>query len=136
MQSPAALKRLRAEITTMQGWKGRPSLTHGDIRLKNVLLDEKGKIRAILDWENCTSNLAPYWELSIALHDLCIDEKEALLKGYGLSVREFARAAAAIKALNILNYSGAVEVALAAKDKTQLEFLRARLHGAFDLHSL
>ena len=54
-----------------------------------MLLDEKGRSCTILDWENCTSNLAPYWELSIALHDLCIDEKEQFLEGYGLSIAEW-----------------------------------------------
>jgi hygromycin-B 4-O-kinase len=111
-------------------------LTHGDIRFKNVVLDETGKIRAILDWENCTSNLAPQWELSIALHDLCIDEKEAFLEGYGISPREYAHFAAAIKTLNLLNYSDAIKDAIATNNHARLEELRARLNGTFDLHSL
>lgn len=133
---PEDLKKLRRSAAELREWKGHPALTHGDIRFKNVVLDEKGKIRAILDWENCSSNAAPHWELSIALHDLCIDEKEAFLDGYGMSAREYARCANAIKTLNILNYSGAIEEAFAAKDKKKIESFRARLHGMFDLHSL
>jgi len=130
------LKKLRDNIDELRRWRGRPALTHGDIRFKNVVLDESGKIRAILEWENCTSNLAPQWELSIALHDLCIDEKEAFLEGYGISPREYGRLSGAIKTLNILNYFGAIEDAIATKNRRRLEQLRARLHGAFDLHSL
>jgi hygromycin-B 4-O-kinase len=131
-----ALKSLRAEIRAMRGWRGRPSLTHGDLRLKNMLLDEKGKICTILDWENCTSNLAPYWELSIALHDLCIDEKEQFLEGYGLSPRKYCDISRGIKALNILNYTPTIDDAARAKDRKKLDSLRVRLHGAFDLHSV
>ena len=136
MLPPAALKSLRARIRTMRGWRGRPSLTHGDLRLKNMLLDEKGRICTILDWENCTSNLAPYWELSIALHDLCIDEKEQFLEGYGLSPREYSDIACGVKTLNILNYTPTIDEAARAKDRRRLEALRVRLHGDFDLHSL
>jgi hygromycin-B 4-O-kinase len=136
MLSTRKLKTLRREVDQLRKWSGRPALTHGDIRFKNVVLDESGKIRAILDWENCTSNLAPQWELSIALHDLCIDEKEAFLRGYGISPREYSRLAPAIKTLNILNYAGAIEESIATKNQRRLEELRARLHGTFDLHSL
>jgi aminoglycoside phosphotransferase (APT) family kinase protein len=136
LMRPPALKKLRHNIAELRQWRGRPVLTHGDIRFKNVVLDETGKIRAFLDWENCTSNLAPHWELSIALHDLCIDEKEAFLQGYGIAPREYARCASAVKTLNILNYFGAIEDAIANKNRRRLEELRARLNGAFDLHSL
>ena len=136
LMRPNDLKRLRKNVLELKRWKGRPALTHGDIRFKNVVLDEAGKIRAFLDWENCTSNLSPHWELSIAMHDLSIDEKEAFLQGYGMSPKTYSRLAAAIKTLNILNYSGAIEEALNTKNQRRLDELRARLHGAFDLHSL
>jgi hygromycin-B 4-O-kinase len=136
LMKPNDLKMLRYNINELRRWRGRPALTHGDIRFKNVVLDETGKIRAFLDWENCTSNIAPQWELSIALHDLCIDEKEAFLEGYGVSPREYSRLAPAIKTLNILNYFDAIENAIRAKNRRRLEHLRARLQGAFDLHSL
>jgi aminoglycoside phosphotransferase (APT) family kinase protein len=133
---PTDFKKLRRNVNQLRTWNGRPALTHGDIRFKNIVLDEAGKIRAFLDWENCSSNLSPHWELSIALHDLCIDEKEAFLEGYGLSLRQYSAIAPAIKTLNILNYTGAIEEAIAARNRRRLDALRARLHGAFDLHSL
>jgi hygromycin-B 4-O-kinase len=136
LMKPTDLRKLRHNINELRQWRGRPALAHGDIRFKNVVLDQTGKIRAFLDWENCTSNMAPQWELSIALHDLSIDEKEAFLDGYGVSVREYARLAPAVKTLNILNYFNVIEHAIRTKDRARLEQLRARLHGAFDLHSL
>ena len=50
--------------------------------MKNVIVNEAGEIKAILDWEDCSSNCAPYWDFSIALHDLSIDGKQKFLEGY------------------------------------------------------
>ncbi len=41
---------LSAQIPTQQ----RVSVVHGDYRLDNTVLDENGRVRAILDWEICT----------------------------------------------------------------------------------
>lgn len=41
---------LSARIPTQQ----RVSVVHGDYRLDNVVLDERGAVKAILDWEICT----------------------------------------------------------------------------------
>jgi len=133
---PARLKKLRSQVHLMRQWKDRPSLTHGDIRLKNVMLDEKRKIIALLDWEDCMSTIPPYWELSIALHDLNIDEKQVFLEGYGMSFEAYREAAPDIKAINVLNYSRAVRHAVERKDELRMAHLRARLNGAFDLYSL
>jgi len=130
------LKKLQGEIESMRNWSIRPTLSHGDIRLKNVMVGATGKIIAILDWENCTSNVAPYWELSLALHDLTMDEKQNFLDGYGLDLKAYMQIAPAIKALNILNYARSVRHALKRQDKKRLLGFRARLSGAFDLYSL
>lgn len=41
---------LSAQIPSQQ----RVSVVHGDYRLDNTVLDEQGRVRAILDWEICT----------------------------------------------------------------------------------
>jgi aminoglycoside phosphotransferase (APT) family kinase protein len=133
---PANLKKLRRQLQLMRGWNRSPTLSHGDMRLKNVMLNERQKIVAILDWENCTSNVAPCWELSIALHDLTMDEKQSFLDGYGLALKDYVQMAPAIKALNLLNYADVVTRAVKHKDKVRLFNLRVRLNGAFDLYSL
>jgi len=99
------------------------SFNHGDLRLKNILLDSEGRIAAILDWEKCLSQVAPYWELSIALHDLSIDDKEAFLEGYGLNPANYALSAPAVRFFNILNYSTEVSQAAEQGDHPALERL-------------
>lgn len=113
-----------------------PALNHGDIRLKNVIVDGYGLITALIDWEDCVSNLAPEWELSLALHDLSIDEKQAFLEGYGLSPGQITEIAPVIKALNIINYAPAIERIAESNDTARLEQYRLRLGAALDLYSL
>jgi len=132
----AQLKRIRSILEGAAGKNRKPALNHGDIRLKNVLVNDDGKVIAVLDWENCTSNLAPEWELSLALHDLSIDEKQQFLEGYGLDAARMEETAAVVKALNVVNYAPEVERMMKAKDAAQLDYYRIRLNGVLDLYSL
>jgi hygromycin-B 4-O-kinase len=110
-------------------------LNHGDLRLKNVLVDKQGKITAIVDWEHCVSNIVE-WDFSIALHDLSIDERQQFLMGYGVTETRFTALAPLIKALNIANYAPVV-VHLSTRERTlKLKQLRLRLKGYLDLYSV
>lgn len=113
-----------------------PSLNHGDLRLKNVIVDDDGEIAAIVDWEECLSTIAPQWDLSISLHDLSIDEKHIFIDGYGISNEQMAEMAPLIKAFNIINYSNAIERAVEVRDHKTLAEFKLRLGGGFDLYSL
>jgi hygromycin-B 4-O-kinase len=129
-----AFDELRESVSAMRRWRRTPVLHHGDLRLKNVIADEEGRrIAAIIDWEHCLSAPKPYWDLSISLHDLGVDEKEVFLDGYGMSVREFARMARYVRALNLLNYAWAIGQAGKERDRKRLEWMRLRLTGGFDL---
>jgi len=130
------LEKIREILQSVSQSNPKPSLNHGDIRLKNVMVDNGGKITAILDSENCTSNLAPHWELSLALHDLGIDEKQVFLEGYGLPEKKVREIAPVMKAINIVNYAPEIERLAEAKDTVRLEQYRTRLGGALDFYSL
>jgi aminoglycoside phosphotransferase (APT) family kinase protein len=130
------LARLISFFEKIKKWKGKPSLNHCDLRLKNVLATDKGKIKAIIDWENCSSNMAPYWDFSIALHDLSIDGKEKFLEGYGLNFKEFNQMAYAVTAFNLVNYIPTLQQIIDSKDRNVLELYKLRLNGSLDLFSL
>ena len=134
--SAAKLKELERIVTDAQTKEPKTSLNHSDLRLKNVIVDEGGDIAAIVDWEDCISTIAPEWEVSIALHDLTIDEKQAFIDGYGLTVRQVAEMAPLIKAFNILNYSRTIESAIQTGDQKNLDQIKSRLAGRLDLYSL
>lgn len=136
MLTRAKLANLDRHFKKIFKWKLAPVLNHSDLRLKNILVNKKGKIQAIIDWENCSSNIAPYWDLSIALHDLSIDGKQRFLEGYGLDFNEFNKMSYALTAFNLVNYVPTLQEAIEKNDKAKLEFYRLRLNGAFDLFSL
>lgn len=132
----ATLQEISRIVENAKSRDGNASLNHSDLRLKNVIVDEGGDIAAIVDWEECLSTIAPQWELSIALHDLSIDEKHALIEGYGLSTRQVREMAPLIKAFNILNYSHVLEQAIADENDKTLSDIKLRLMGSLDLYSL
>lgn len=130
------LREIARIVENASAHDGRASLNHSDLRLKNVIVDEGGDIAAIVDWEECLSTIAPQWELSIALHDLSIDEKHAFIHGYGLSDRQIKEMAPLIKAFNLLNYSHVIEQSIANHDDKTLSDIKLRLFGSLDLYSL
>ena len=130
------LKQLASIVESVPENGINQSLNHSDLRLKNVIVDEGGDIAAIVDWEECLSTISPQWELSIALHDLSIDEKQIFLDGYGLSDHQTKEMAPLIKGFNLLNYSTAIEIAVNKNDHKTLNDLKLRLSGCLDLYSL
>lgn len=136
MLPPARLATLQAVMREVESWTESPVLHHGDMRLKNTVVDEAGRITGVIDWEMCVSSIAPYWDLSLALHDLSIDAKQAFVSGYGLSQAQLREIAPALAAFNVINYAGLVEEALRAGESERLEDYRTRLSGALDLFCL
>lgn len=136
MLGPKALSRIKAELRKMEKWKQAPCLNHGDLRLKNMLVDKEGKIVAMIDWENCISFIPPYWDVSIALHDLSVEGQWRFLEGYGIKDKDILQIAPALKAINILNYAPVIERMVASKDKRGLSHYAVRMQGALDMFSL
>lgn len=132
--TPQRTRALKKVFSAAAKEKGRPVLNHSDLRLKNVIANEKGGIMAVIDWEGCTSNIAPAWELSLALHDLGVDEMQGFLEGYGIKPQKLEEAMPLVRAFNITNYASAVEGV--TKDKKLLEHYRLRLSGLLDLYSV
>ena len=134
--SKEGIEQLHSIIEEAKTMDVRPTLSHGDLRLKNVIVDEDGEITSIIDWEECLSTFAAAWELSIALHDLSIDEKHAFLDGYGLEGSDVVKMSSIVKAFNILNYVPFIKGALEENDHPTANRFRLRLSGALDLYSV
>ena len=127
---------LQSLLKKIKQWDYPSVLHHGDLRLKNVIVNKAGDILGILDWENCTSQVAPYWDLSLALHDLSIEGKHSFIKGYGLDIADFDHHAYALTVFNLLNYVPELRDLFKKKKHQELELYRLRLNGALDLFSL
>jgi aminoglycoside phosphotransferase (APT) family kinase protein len=130
------VKKLHQIIDETRKLRIKPHLNHGDLRLKNVIVDDDGEIAAIVDWEECLSTIAPQWDLSISLHDLSIDEKHLFLDGYELDIEQVSEMSPLVKAFNIMNYSNAIERALEVRDHKMLNEFKLRLNGALDMYSI
>lgn len=135
MLRPEQISRLRDVLISVPTSEP-PALNHGDLRLKNVLVDDNGNVTSIIDWEDCISSLAPQWEWSVALHDLSIDERQEFLDGYGAPTEMVKRLSAVTKALNVINYAPVVERQVHKGRLERLEKLKVRLSGALDLFSV
>ncbi len=134
MLLPDNAEKMRRTLAYVCTWRRNPVLHHGDMRLKNLIVDHAGKVVAVLDWDNCTSSVPALWDLSIALHDLTIDEKQAFLQGYGYGPRELTKSIVYIRLLNALNYVPVVEAMAERGEKLKLEWYRARIAGDFNLY--
>ena len=128
---------LRRTAAEMARWKKPPALQHGDLRLKNAIVDPKtGRLAALIDWDECRSMPGAAWDLSVALHDLGVDEKEAFLAGYGMKAKDYAALLPYVRCFNVLNYADAVRGAAADRKKPErLAWLRLRLAGELDLYA-
>lgn len=128
--------RIKKELNKMRKWDLPTCLHHGDLRLKNIMVNKAGDITAIIDWENCISSMGPYWDTSIALHDLSIDAQWKYLNGYEFPHYKLKKMIPAIKVFNFLNYAPEIEGIIRQKDKPKLDHYKLRLQGVLDLFSL
>lgn len=126
---------LLATLADVECWDAPPVLNHGDLRLKNVVVNHDGGILGLIDWETAVSSIGPHWDLSIALHDLAIDAKQALLGGYGMPEAEVRQGSPVWRLFNMLNYVPTVECLLEEGDTDALEQMRTRLSGALELYA-
>lgn len=131
---PDNAEKMRKTLAHMSSWRRNPVLHHGDMRLKNIIVDHEGKIAAVLDWENCTSSVPALWDLSLALHDLTIDEKQAFLQGYGYGPRELTKSITYMRLLNAINYAPFIQALADHGEKSKLNWLRVRFAGDFNLY--
>ncbi len=136
MITAASFRNILVVLKDMFQWKGRPILQHGDLRLKNVMVNKQGHIKALIDWEECISSIGPAWDLSIALHDLPVDGQQRFLEGYGMSVKKLIGLKDYLKTFNLLNYAPVIEQLKREKNNQAMAYYRARMHGAMDLFAI
>lgn len=135
MMSQPNLQKLRTLLEKLEKANLPTYLNHGDMRRKNVIVNKKADIVAIIDWEESSSNIVPFYDLAIALHDLSVDNKEYFLEGYGISPVVYAKSATLIKTFNIINYAPVIERLAKRNDQHRLDLYRLRLKGHLDLYS-
>ena len=82
-------------------------LNHGDLSLKNVIVDESGKV-TLLDWGSAEASLVPHHDLIQMLKMNTLEnepddgEIQSFLDGYGISQSEFAAMLPTLNSLLLL----------------------------------
>jgi aminoglycoside phosphotransferase (APT) family kinase protein len=91
---------LAARVETLLKLSPEPRLAHRDLlgNLGNVLVDDSGTVRGVIDWEFASSGLAFHAELASFLFVLYRDgvspeqirmDRSAFLSGYGISEKDY-----------------------------------------------
>ena len=93
-------------LNGLRQWQFNPGMVHNDLLLKNIVLNEKGKVSAILGWNSARFVRVPYGQLASTFSWLGKTEREAFLQGYGMSINEFKEMEYEIDSLSTLNHLG------------------------------
>ena len=91
-----AQAQLRERFTDLTRGPTRLGLCHGDLSLKNVIVDD-GSVQ-VIDWGCAHGHLVPHYDLGVILAESLVEhspEFVALLDGYGLDPTSFSREARA-----------------------------------------
>jgi Ser/Thr protein kinase RdoA (MazF antagonist) len=89
MFEASALKDIKRRFDELKKWRFSPALNHGDLILKNVILDEGGKIVSVIDWDDAIYHRAPAYEIMSITRDNLPEDIEYFLEGYGISEKEY-----------------------------------------------
>jgi putative hydrolase of the HAD superfamily len=104
-------KIIQRELLNMKGWKFEPKLIHGNLDLKNIIVDDEGKIRGIIDWDEAIYAKSPEFELVTTLAWIQAESEEKynsyrreFLRGYGINGDELLLMKEKIRSVQFLKY--------------------------------
>jgi aminoglycoside phosphotransferase (APT) family kinase protein len=124
----AQSKIVREVFKNLRERKFRFGLNHGDLSLKNTIVDDKGTVH-LIDWGSAEASIVPHHEL-IQLLKMNLLENDpndlqlaAFLDGYGISDEEFKEMTPDLEALSILRAFDKLRWALDRKIESLDEYV-------------
>lgn len=82
-------EKLKSRLSEMYDWEFEPVLCHGNLGVRNTIVDEKGNIH-IIDWGNGAGQRAPYFELAELMTWKTTNEHiEDFIEGYEIKEDDF-----------------------------------------------
>jgi aminoglycoside phosphotransferase (APT) family kinase protein len=79
-------------------------LSHGDLSLQNTIVDRNNEVN-LIDWGSAEGHITPHYDLGVVLTDSLSDDSNDfanVLKGYGLSWKDYEAMREEIKSLMLL----------------------------------
>ena len=125
--NPARQANLRAAIEQLARLQPRLGLSHGDLSLRNVIVQGQGA--TLIDWGCAEGHLVPHWDLGLVAGSVMPDDApafSALLTGYGLDQADYLAIRPNIERLRLLEATDKVRWAL-ERNPGELPRLAARL---------
>lgn len=119
--TPENLKKLKNSAGIIKKWKFEPTLAHGRLTPQNVIVDKHGDIVRIIDWKESRSGNSMYIDLATTLNHVDTSFHELILKGYGLSQKEYEKIALDIDSLFILRQRWVIQDLIEKKDERKLK---------------
>ncbi|HYD92647.1 MAG TPA: aminoglycoside phosphotransferase family protein, partial [Flavobacterium sp.] len=58
------MSEVKTILSEMKTWQFTPAIDHGDIALKNILVDKDGQVTGILDWDESTFHRVPHYSIA------------------------------------------------------------------------
>lgn len=95
---------LRAHFTKLARLDVRLGLSHGDLSLDNVIVNEDKEV-ILIDWGSAEGHLVPHYDLSVILAESLSDDSEEfmqVLRGYGMTNDEYDGIKSQITSLTLL----------------------------------
>lgn len=77
------LKIMRGYLDSLPDISQRPCLVHLDYSLRNMILDDNGQIKAVIDWDSANSYPQPH-QVAFTTFWLSPEETEAFTRSYGI----------------------------------------------------
>ena len=94
--APGQSARVRAVFEGLRGREFRFGLNHGDLSLRNTIVDDAGRVH-LLDWGTASADVVPHRELAQLLKEQWVKGEPddaatgAFLEGYGMGRGEYER---------------------------------------------
>ncbi|MDA2921918.1 aminoglycoside phosphotransferase family protein [Patescibacteria group bacterium AH-259-L07] len=121
------VSKIKSELEEIKVWQFKPRLGHGNLALKNTIVNKNGRVVAVLDWGDAVSHRAPHFELATTLFWINLAEQKAFLNGYGLSIERYEAIRKDVEKLQLLEHLGSAIWYIQRKDYKGLEYAKRKL---------
>lgn len=83
------LESILKRLDELKRWQVTTTLAHGSLAFKNTMVDQRGIVTGIIDWDSAASAPNPQHEFALAFFWMRDKEIRPFLEGYGISLSDY-----------------------------------------------
>lgn len=127
------LKKVLNRLEELKDWRvDKTTLAHGGLAFKNTMVDKKGKVTGIIDWDSAASAPNPQYEFAHNFFWMTSDEINVFLKGYGISQNKYKNIQRDVYTLMLLRGLRTALWYVGRKELDQVERTKEKLKPALE----